>query len=233
MDGAPVSKSRIRLASKLFPTLLALLASVVLVFTPFLAAGLACAALSIGVILWRSLRASFAATMPAQLLLTFGIIAVFPLAPGGQPTTGLAAAGTVLILLVVMQPTVNGIVNKPTLRVSNLPTYAAAGAIPIEPRLLYGGNVAAIALLGIFGVAGFSAWPIAVMLVVNAIAVAAVTATARGARRHNERTATVFHVAMEHYDPTFAVYFTAPGQHRVPRAHVAAVPASGSASRSW
>jgi CDP-glycerol:poly(glycerophosphate) glycerophosphotransferase len=210
VDGALVGKNRIQFAARLFPTLLSLMASVVLVFTSFRAIGLVLAALSIAVIGWRAVTASFSATMPAQLLLTFGVIAAYPLGADGRATTGLAAAGSVLILLVVLQPTAQGILNKPTLRVSHLPTYEAARAIPIDPRILYCADVGGIALLAAAGVAGVSAWPIAALLTLNLVAVAAVTVTSRSARMHNERTVARFHAAMERHDPAFALYFSAP-----------------------
>jgi hypothetical protein len=210
VDGALVGKKRIQFVAKMIPTLVSLVAAVGLVFTPFRAFGLALTAVAIAVIGWRAITASFGSTISAQLLLTFGAISTFSMARDGRPPTSLAVAASALILLIVIQPTMQGIVNKPTLRVANLPAYRAARAVAIDPRLLYGINVAAIALLAAFGVAGLSAWPIAALLVLNLVAAAWVTVTARAARKHNERTVAAFHSAMELHDPRFALYFSAP-----------------------
>ncbi|HEY1487136.1 MAG TPA: CDP-glycerol glycerophosphotransferase family protein [Micromonosporaceae bacterium] len=205
-----MGKNRIQFVAKLVPTLVSLVAAIGLVFTPFRAAGLALTALALGIVGWRAMTSSFSATMPAQLLLTFGAVSTFTVARDGQPPTALAVAASALILLVVLQPTMQRIINKPTLRVANLPGYRAARAVPISPRLLFGTNVAAIALLAAFGAAGFTAWPIAVLAVLNLAASGWVTVASRAARIRNQRTMGAFHAAMERYDPAFALYFSAP-----------------------
>jgi len=198
-----------RIVARLIPTLVALLASSVLVLTPWRTAGLALAAVALGVVGLRAARGSFTSTMPAQLVLAFGVIVAYP-HPAGRITPALTVAGVSLLLLVAVQPTVNAVVNKPTLRVYNLPGYGAARPAPIDPRVLYGVTVAGIAALGAFGLARLTAAPIAAVLAANVLACGYVTLAARSARRRNERGHKRLRVALDRYAPTFAMYFSAP-----------------------
>ena len=208
MDGAVVDKSRI--VARLLPTLLSLAAAVVASFTTFRTGGLVLTGAALALIGLRAARGAFTSTMPAQLLLAFGVSVAYLRAGDGRPSSGLAIAGGTLMLLIVLQPTVNSIVNKPTLRVWNLPGYTSAGPAPVDMRILYGVTVASIGLLAVFSVAGISAWPIAGLLLANVGAYAFVSVAARTARQRTTRGRHDFHAAMDRYAPTFALYFSAP-----------------------
>ena len=201
---------RIQFFTRLFPIFPALLAAVVLGFTPLRTVGLVLTAAALAGVVWSGLNTSFTSTMSSQLLITFGVVT--GLQPAGGHSTwsiGLTIAGGALMLLIAFQPTVAAVIGKPTIEVANLPTYAS-GRLPVAPVILYATNVVAIALLAAAMATGVTAWPVAALVVLNIGASGYTALRARLERRRTEGTASAFHSAIEAYGPEFVLYFSAP-----------------------
>jgi CDP-Glycerol:Poly(glycerophosphate) glycerophosphotransferase len=172
------------------------------------AAGYVLAALALAAIAWQS-RPQYSRTITAQLLVAAGILVDYGRTPG-HPAAGIALGGFILGMLIIDQPILAEVVDRPMVRVANLPGYVPEKRYLVTPRLLYAGDLVLIAVAGVFALAGWSEW----LFVALAAAFAAVTAwvgmQALRLRLGGSLTEKRLQAAIAAHDPAFALHFSAP-----------------------
>jgi hypothetical protein len=204
-----VSKEAVKSFAGQAPTFLALLAAATLVFTPQRTLGLTLTAIALAAVAWKALTTTFASTTGAQLMLVFGVIAsAVSTDIDSRTNIVMATAGATLLLLIVVQPTIDGLLKKPALGVGNLPGYRQARAI--NPHALFGTTLAAVGLLTLLVAAHRSTWPVAIVAVANLAVCVVAVAQAVASRRPRGHNLRAFRAALERYRPAFALYFSAP-----------------------
>ncbi|HEY2793754.1 MAG TPA: CDP-glycerol glycerophosphotransferase family protein, partial [Micromonosporaceae bacterium] len=180
----------------------------VLALTHARALGYVLAALTLAGIVGQ-VRSQFARTITAQLLVAAGILVDYQRAPG-IGAAGIALGGFILATLIIDQPILAEVVDRPMVRVANLPGYVPEKRHLVTPRLLYAGNLALIAVAGVFALAGVTEW----LFVALAAALAGVTAwvglEALQLRLRGSLTEKRLHTAIVAHDPAFALHFSAP-----------------------
>jgi CDP-glycerol:poly(glycerophosphate) glycerophosphotransferase len=184
---------------------LAVLAFVALALTSWRGVGYALAAVTLVGVTWRALTSGFGPAVVAELLLTAGLLADYRV--DDFPLVG---TGILLTLLIVNQPALELVVDRPEIQAANLPGYRAEADLLIPPTILYAATPVWIALLGVSAAARWSAWPIAIGVTVGAIGAIVVGVQALRIRLRGPWTSQRLRNALEHYDPAFALHFSAP-----------------------
>ncbi len=166
--------------------------------------------LALAGLVWHAWTRGFVETVAAQLLLAAAVFADYhdqhPVASGAL----LALTGAVLALLIIDQPVIAFVVERPRLRVANLPGYVPARATVLPPRWLYAANIAVVALAGLAALAGWPVGLLAVAVAVVVVATGVVGLQAVAQMLRGSLTERAFRVAIERYDPRFALHFSAP-----------------------
>ena len=189
---------------------LAVAAFATLALTGQRALGYVLTALALAGLVWHAWTRGFVETVAAQLLLAAAVFADYHVHHPDRSGGLLALTGAVLALLIIDQPVIAFIIERPRLRVANLPGYVPARATVLPPRWLYAANIAVVVLAGLASLAG---WPVGLLAVALAVVVVAtgvvgLQATARILR--GSLTELAFRTAIERYDPRFALHFSAP-----------------------
>ena len=201
----------------------AMLAMVTLLLAAARVTGYALALVAFAAVIWIATTKSFAITMPAQVMITVGLLADYDRgADIARPT--LFATGIVLGATVVTQPSLQEIVNRQVMRIAHLPGYRQDRQLVVLPRILFVANIVLIAGL-------------AVTVLTKGVAVAVAhrgdhRLCGRRVRCHPsaahaawcpDRGKRVPHRA-ERVRAEVRRLLHRPGRHRVPAAHVAALP---------
>jgi hypothetical protein len=184
---------------------LSVLAFVALGLTSWRGVGFGLAALALAGLTWRALTSGFAQVVVAEVVLTAGLLASYR----GHDFP-LAAAGLLLALLIVNQPILELVVDRPEAQAANLPGYRAESSLLIPPAVVYAATPVWIALLGVSSAAKWTAWPLAIAVAVGAIATAVVGLQALRIRLRGSWSSKRLREALERYDAAFALHFSAP-----------------------
>ena len=107
---------------------LAVLAFVALALTEHRTTGYVLTGVAVVGLAWHALAHGFTETIAAQLLLAAAVLADYV---DGHPPNGsviLPTAGGLVALLIADQPLISTVINRPRLRVANLPTLVIWGA---------------------------------------------------------------------------------------------------------
>jgi hypothetical protein len=198
----------LRSGVRLVPTALSVVAAVTLTLTPWRTAGFVLVGSALVCVTWRALVFEFTRTMAAQVVVLLSVL-------GSYPHTGLDPAlivgGASLTVLVVMQPTLDSVLNRRHVIVAHLAGYVTR-RIVIPPNALYAANIALIATVAATSAAGLPAWVPLVPIAIVTVAYGLVTAQAVERRWTGSRGQVRFRAAIEHYQPAFALYFSAPAE---------------------
>jgi len=187
----------------------AMLAMVTLLLASARVIGYALALVAFAGVIWIAAIKSFATTMPAQLMITVGLLADYdPGADIARPT--LFATGIVLGAIVVTQPSLQELVNRQVMRIAHLPGYRQDGQLVVLPQVLYVANIVLIAGLAVTVLAKASLWPLLVAAIVECAGVGFVAVQALRFQLRGRTQDNAFRAALSAYDPKFAVYFTGP-----------------------
>jgi hypothetical protein len=188
---------------------IAVLAMAALLVASARTAGYILTVITLAIVIWLAATVSFALTMPAQLLVTIGLLADYGQGGPSIQTTQIAVA-VLLSVLVVTQPTLQELVNQDTMRVANLPGYRPERRLVVPPRVFYIANILLIIGLGIISFAGGPLWPLLIAAIVECAGIALVAAQAFRLRLHGRSDTRAFRAALLAYGPVFGVYFSAP-----------------------
>jgi len=101
----------------------AVLAMVTLLLAPLRHTGYVLAAVALAGVAYVAARANFATTMPAQIMITAGLLADYQQNLGQPAGPELIATAIAISVLVIAQPTLQVIARPPAIRVANLPGY--------------------------------------------------------------------------------------------------------------
>lgn len=187
----------------------AMLAAVTLLLGSARVTGYALALVAFVAVIWIAMTKSFATTMPAQLMITIGLLADYDRgADIARPT--LFATGVILGAAIVTQPNLQELVNRQVMRVANLPGYRKDRHLVVPPRVLYVANVVLIAGLAVTVLAKASLWPLLIAAIVESAGVAFVAVQAIRIQLRGRAERNAFRAALDAYAPKFAVYFTGP-----------------------
>ena len=186
----------------------AVAAFAVLVMTGARDTGYVFAAAALAAIALRA-RRGYGPTITAQLLVAAGLLVAYHnVLP--RHSVPIAIGGVLLTLLITEQPLLSDVINRPVIRVANLPGYRPQQSFLVPPTTLYAANVVLIAAVGVFAVASWPAWPLVALIAVVAAVAAVVGAQALRLRLRGSVTEKQFRTAMERHSPAFALYFSAP-----------------------
>ncbi len=187
----------------------AMLAMVTLLLASARVIGYALALVAFAAVIWIATIKSFATTMPAQLMITVGLLADYDRgAEIARPT--LFATGVVLGAAVVTQPNVQELVNRQVMRIAHLPGYRQDRQLVVLPQVLYIANIVLIAGLAVTVLAKASLWPLLIAAIVEYAGVGFVAVQALRIQLRGRTQENAFRAALHAYDPKFAVYFTGP-----------------------
>jgi hypothetical protein len=189
--------------------LLAAVAFVLLALTSQRVAGYVLAALTLAALTWRA-RRSFAETTAAALLIASAFVIDYHNVAVSAGVVPMAIAGAVIALLVANQPVLHFLMDRPKIKVANLPGYRATRDTFVPQQALYRANLALVALLGMSAVAHITAWPIAALALAAGLLTAAAAAAVARLRMGGLAMDKKLRAALEAYDPQFAFYFNAP-----------------------
>lgn len=190
--------------------LLATIAFVLLALTSLRSVGYALAAVTLLGLAWRASKAGFTETITASLLLASAFLIDYHRSASSVAVAPLVIAGAAVALLVADQPLLQFFVERPKIRVANLPGYQVTRDTFVPPKTLYAANLGLVALLGISAVTKITAWPIAIIAVATGAATLAAAAQAVRLRSGGLSVDKRLRKALKAYDPQFAFYFTAP-----------------------
>ncbi len=204
-------KSKVR--SKVMPLFLNLLATVafvLLALTSHVWIGLVVAAVAIVGLAWQALGQSFTDTISGQLLLVTGLLITYQDRVPSAATSALVIAGLAIGSLIANQPLLVFLIERPSIKVANLPGYAAGRDTTLPPRWLYASAPGLLAVLAILVAAKINPWIIAGLALAACLTAAVTTAQALRGRRSAHSLDKRLRTALQAYDPQFAFYFTAP-----------------------
>jgi CDP-glycerol:poly(glycerophosphate) glycerophosphotransferase len=204
-------KSKLRL--KVMPLLLNLLATVafvLLALTSHVWIGLAVAGLAVAGLAWHALGTNFTETISAQLLLLAGLLVAYSQVVPSASTAALALTGIGIGALIANQPLLSYLIERPSIKVANLPGYVAGRETTIPAHWLYAGATALVAVLGGCVAAKINPWIPAVLAAAAFVAAAVTTLQAVRVRGGGQSVDKRLRKALIAYDPQFAFYFTAP-----------------------
>jgi hypothetical protein len=187
----------------------AMVAMVTLLLASARVIGYALALVAFAAVIWIATTKSFATTMPAQLMITIGLLADYDRgAEIARPT--LFATGLVLAASVVTQPNVQELVNRQVMRIAHLPGYRKDRQLVVLPRVLYVGTIVLIAALAVTVLAKASLWPLLIASIVEYAGIAFVAVQALRFQLGGRTEENAVRAALNAYKPKFAVYFTGP-----------------------
>lgn len=189
---------------------MATIAFVILALTSWRRVGFALSGVAFIGLSWRALTKGFGETITAQLLIAGGLLVEYHRALSTASAVPVVAAGALLALLIVNQPLLENVINRPAMEIANLPGYQPVRGALIEPKLLYSSTLALIAVLSVSAYASWPAWPLVGLSVLSCAAVGVVGLQALRLRLRGSQTEKQFQAALKAYDPAFALYFSAP-----------------------
>jgi hypothetical protein len=187
----------------------AMLAMVTLLLAAARVTGYALALVAFAAVIWIATTKSFAITMPAQVMITVGLLADYDRSADiARPT--LLATGIVLGATVVTQPSLQEIVNRQVMRIAHLPGYRQDRQLVVLPRILFVANIVLIAGLAVTVLTKASPWPLLIAAIIDSVGVAFVAIQALRMQLGVRTEENAFRIALNAYEPKFAVYFTGP-----------------------
>jgi hypothetical protein len=190
---------------------LSVIAFVFLALTSYHPVGYALATLSLIGLAWRIATASADATLFAQLILAAGLLTAYRHDTAAlNHDVALVIAGTLIGLVIINQPTLAMIINRPAVLAANLPGYRADHGLLIAPQALYAANPVWVAALGIFAVANLNPWPLAALIAAGAAVAGIVAMQAIRIRLRGSQDEKRMRAALIKHDPAFLLHFSAP-----------------------
>jgi hypothetical protein len=154
-------------------------------------------------------RSGFRPTIPAQVLIAAGVLADYHRVDP-HATVPIAVGAILLTLLIAEQPVLDRVVDRPVIKVANLPGYRQESGLLFAPSVLYAANVALVAVAGVFALATWPAWPLVAVIAVAGLATIVIGAQAARLRLRGSQAEKRFRVAIAAHNPAFALYFSAP-----------------------
>ena len=189
---------------------MATIAFVILALTSWRRVGFVLSGVAFAGLSWRALTKGFGETITGQLLIAGGLLVEYHRARSGFSAVPVVIAGALLALLIVNQPLLETVINRPAMVIANLPGYQPVRRVLIEPKLVYSSTLVLIVVLSAGAYASWSAWPLVGLAVLATAAVAVDGLQALHQRLRGSLTEKQFRTALEAYDPAFALYFSAP-----------------------
>ncbi|HEY2790859.1 MAG TPA: CDP-glycerol glycerophosphotransferase [Micromonosporaceae bacterium] len=186
---------------------LAALAFVLLELTPWHDAGFVLAGIALAGVFWQVWSGDTSVAIVTQLLVVAALLAGYR--PGGHWILP-ALVGALATIIVANQPALKLVVDRQVIKVAHLPSYRPDEGLLVPRRALYLISPAALTVLGVFAVAGWTAWPLLAILAVGAAAIGADALQALRARLHGSLRTKELHAALVKYDAAFVLYFSAP-----------------------
>jgi CDP-Glycerol:Poly(glycerophosphate) glycerophosphotransferase len=181
-----------------------------LLLTTFRGIGFGVAALTLAGVAWRAWHVTDTQTIPAQLVLTCALLADWQQHTSRHSTVPLIVVGVAIMMLVVSFPAIRSIINRPRLRVANLPGFRPSPDALISPTVLQAATMGVIALLGVSAAVHVPIWPVFGSSLLALVAAGAVGLRGFRVRLRGEADTERFVAALEAYDPHFVLYFSAP-----------------------
>ena len=191
---------------------LAVVAFVALALTPWRDLGFILSAVALAALLWKTISSGVGLTIVAELLVAAGIFADYRNTGAAHSTVGLGLAGLLLSLLIINQPVLESVIDRPMISAANLPGYRAEHGLLIAPRVLYAANPIWVGVAGIFAVAKLPVWPLTVVIAIGTATAGVVGLQALRIRLRGSQREKRLRAALEAHNPAFALYFSAPDQ---------------------